>query len=402
MQKLVIIGAGFAGMWAALVAAREVALAQAVVAITLIAPDDHLTVRPRLYEPLTAAMRAPLAPVFAPLGIELRLASASAIDGATRTVDITDSEGAKTTLSYDRLVLAAGSVQRPLPVPGVDQYAQDIDTYRGAARLDAHLARILAAPNVDGNLTFVIVGGGFTGIELATEMRNRLRQHGHAAAAGAARVLLIERQAVIGPDLGAAPRPHIDAALAAGGVEVRLGASVSAIEAHAVLLTDGEKIPCGTVILTTGLAAHPLAAKLGGELDAQGRVMVDAELRVRGAMGIYAAGDVAHAAVDAEHVALMSCQHAIPMGKYAGYNAARDLLGLPLRAYSQPHYVTFLDLGDFGALYTSGWERKTEQVGSEVKALKKMINTQWIYPPRGDRAALLAAADLDAPWPPAV
>jgi NADH dehydrogenase len=289
-----------------------------------------------------------------------------------------------------------------LNVPGVREYGLDVDTYAGAAALSAHLDRVLAAPDSDGRLTFVVIGGGFSGIELAAEMRNHLRQKGADAAAKAARVLLIERESVIGPDLGVQPRPHIEAALAACGVETRLGTSVRAIEANAITLSSGERIACSTVAITTGLGAHPLAATLGAEHDAQGRVAVDACLRVRGAEAIFAAGDVARAQVDDSHVALMSCQHAVPMGKHAGYNAARELLGLPPREYSQPYYVTCLDLGDFGAILTNGWERNIDQVGAETKALKKTINTQWIYPPTGDRQALLTACDIDAPWPPAV
>ena len=116
--------------------------------------------------------------------------------------------------------------------------------------------------------------------------------------------------------------------------------------------------------------------------------------------GGFAGGDCAHARVEDTHWALMSCRHAIPMGKHAGYNAARDLMGLPLQPYRQPDYVTCLDLGDYGALLTSGWSREPLQWGAETKALKQTINTQWIYPPAPDRTLLLAAADLDAPWPP--
>ncbi len=86
MQRMVVIGGGFAGMWAALVAAREVSLNDAPVAITVVAPDDHLTVRPRLYEPVTPAMRAPLRPLFDPLGIALCLATVTTIDTASRNV----------------------------------------------------------------------------------------------------------------------------------------------------------------------------------------------------------------------------------------------------------------------------------------------------------------------------
>ena len=402
MPELVILGAGFAGMWAALVAAREAAMNNAQLAITVVAPDDHLTVRPRLYEPFTPAMRAPLPPLFTPLGINLQLAHATAIDATAHTVQLHAGQGSTQTLSYDRLVFAAGSVQRVLNVPGASEHALNVDTYGGAAALSAHLERVLARPVGAGQLTFVVIGAGFSGIELAAEMRNHLRQKGYPDAAKAARVILIEREAVVGPDLGPQPSPHIDAALAACGVEVRLSTSVSAIEADAVMLSSGERIVCATTVITTGLVAHPLVASLGSEHDGQGRVVVDAALRVRGMQDVFAAGDAARAQVDASHVALMACQHAVPMGKHAGYNAARELLGLSTRDYRQPDYVTILDLGDFGALYTTGWERKLEQVGAEVKALKKTINTQWIYPPTGDRAALLKASDIDAPFPPAV
>ncbi len=402
MQNLVIIGGGFAGMWAALVAAREAATANSELAITVVAPDDHLTVRPRLYEPFTPAMRAPLRPLFTPLGIELRLARATAIDSSARKVQTEDAAGARQSLPYDRLVLAAGSVQRALKVPGAEQHALNVDTYGGAAELSAHLDRVLAAPEREGRLTFVVIGGGFSGIELAAEMRNHLRQKGHEAAAKAARVLLIEREAVVGPDLGPQPRPHIEEALTVSGVETRLGTSVGAITADAVTLSTGERIPCATVVITTGLGAHPLSATVGSEHDTQGRVVVDTALHVVGSDGIFAAGDAARAQVDEQHVALMSCQHAVPMGKHAGYNAARELLGLSVRDYRQPDYVTCLALGDFGAMLTTGWERDIAQLGPDAKALKKTINTQWIYPPTGDRAALLIASDIDAPWPPEI
>ena len=402
MQKLVIIGGGFAGMWAALVAAREAAMANSPLGITVVAPDDHLIVRPRLYEPFTPAMRAPLLPLFAPLGIELLLAHATAIDTSAHTVTIGDTQGASSALPYQRLILAAGSVQRVLNVVGAREYALNVDTYAGAAALSAHLDRVLAGPATADRLTFVVIGGGFSGVELAAEMRHHLRQKGHEDAAKAARVILIERECVIGPDLGPQPRPHIEAALAACGVETRLSTSVTAIEANAVVLSSGERIACATTLITTGLGAHPLAASLVSEHDAQGRVFVDTTLKVRGVQDVFAAGDVARAQVDDDHVALMSCQHAVPMGKHAGYNAARELLGFSTRNYAQPDYVTCLDLGDFGALFTTGWERKVDKVGAEVKAFKQMINTQWIYPPSGDRAALLVAADIDAPWPPSV
>ena len=404
MKHIVIIGGGFAGMWAALTAARELAQNGATARITLVSRDEYLTVRPRLYEVFDEGLRTPLPPVLAPLGIELLLGTAQTIDCTTHTIVVANAgaNGSDTsTLHYDRLVLAAGSEQAPLPVPGVAEFAFDIDTFAAAARFDQHLKRVLSTPDQPGHATFVIVGGGFTGIELAAEMQNRIRTHAGAAVAAAARVIVIERAAVLGPELGDNPRPVFEAALRDAQVEVRVNASVDKIERNAVVLANGERIVAATTVVTAGVRAQPLARQLGGALDHSGRVKVDAHLRVTGVPTVFAAGDIACAQADDSHLALMSCQHAIPMGKHAGYNVAHDVLGTPLRAYAQPTYVTCLDLGDYGALFTVGWERKIDNAGPEVKAFKRMINTQWIYPPSGDRAALLAAADIDAPWPPA-
>jgi NADH dehydrogenase len=108
---------------------------------------------------------------------------------------------------------------------------------------------------------------------------------------------------------------------------------------------------------------------------------------------VFAAGDVAAAMMDDEHVSVMSCQHGRPMGRYAGYNVIGDLLGEPLLTLRIPWYVTILDLGPTGAVYTEGWDRHVVSTGAAAKATKTTINTERIYPPRsGGRAELLAAA----------
>ncbi|SPO61034.1 putative enzyme [Pseudomonas inefficax] len=109
---------------------------------------------------------------------------------------------------------------------------------------------------------------------------------------------------------------------------------------------------------------------------------------------MYATGDTAWAAVDelGNH-ALMTCQHAIPMGRHSGNNAAADLLGLQPVVYRQPKYVTCLDLGEWGATFSEGWERELKLHGQEGKHIKRQINSVWIYPPAADRALALAAAD---------
>jgi NADH dehydrogenase len=142
------------------------------------------------------------------------------------------------------------------------------------------------------------------------------------------------------------------------------------------------------------MRAAPLTAQIPAERDNFGRLLVDRDLRVPSAAGVFATGDAARAACDdLGNYALMSCQHATRMGAFAGNNAAAELLGVPTKRYHQKAYVTCLDLGEAGAIFTRGWDRNVEMVGAEAKKTKQEINTVWIYPPRAERAAALASAD---------
>ncbi|MCY1344933.1 NADH dehydrogenase-like protein [compost metagenome] len=393
-QRILIVGAGFAGLWAALGAARLLELngrPAGAVEIALIAPEALLHMRPRLHEADPAGMTAPLLPLLQAAGVRFVQGRVERIHSADAMVEAVDEAGQRFSLGYDRLVLTSGSRLFRPAVPGLREHAFSIDQLDEAAALDRHLAGLTALPASAARDTVVVVGGGFTGIEIAAELPARLR--GLLGAAGG-RVIVVEQAESIGPDLGAGPRPVIEQALAELGVECRLGAAVTAIDGDGLLTARGERIEAKTVIWTGGMRASPLTEQIPAERDRFGRLAVARDLRVPGVAGLFAAGDVAHAQLD-EHGnhALMSCQHAINMGRYAGYNVAADLLGLPTLAYTQEQYVTCLDLGSWGAVYTEGWAREIKLQGADAKALKRQINTAWIYPPQADRQAALAAAD---------
>ena len=108
---------------------------------------------------------------------------------------------------------------------------------------------------------------------------------------------------------------------------------------------------------------------------------VDDHLRVERVHGLFAAGDVAAARVDDDHLSVMSCQHGGPIGRFAGYNVVSDLLGAPMMPLRIPWYVTVLDLGPAGAVYTEGWDRRVVSSGEVAKATKRLINGDRIYPP---------------------
>ncbi|GLU36467.1 NAD(P)/FAD-dependent oxidoreductase [Pseudomonas sp. NBRC 100443] len=392
-QRILVIGSGFAGMWAALGAARVLDQhGRSDVEVALVAPEPLLHLRPRLHEAAPHAMTTPLLPLFEAAGVRYVQGSVERIHTGERNVEAVNERGERFTLAYDRLVLTAGSRLFRPAIPGLAEHAFSIDQTDEASALDVHLARLADLPPSDARNTVVVAGGGFTGIEIACELPERVRRVlGEDAEI---RVVIVERSHVIGPDLGPGPRPQIEQALDELGVVRFLGAAVNAIDADGLSTTTGERIEAKTVIWTAGMHASPLTAQVPGERDALGRLHVTRDLRVKGVDAVFAAGDVALAQVDdAGNHALMSCQHAMNMGRSAGYNVAADLLGLPTQAYAQPVYVTCLDLGPWGAVYTEGWERQVKLQGAEAKALKRQINTQWIYPPLPSRKAAREAAD---------
>lgn len=374
MAHLVIIGGGFAGVWSA--AGAALAREDADLRITLIAPHEHLVLRPRLYEPEPDLAKVELSRILDPIGVEHLRASVSTIDTGRRVVVAGGAE-----IAYDRLVLAAGSkLLPPDGLPGADRL-HDIDTLDGARRLACHLR------GREG-YSAVVVGAGFVGLEAATALAAR------------GRVLLVDRSEVVGDQLGPGPREEIEAALDKLGVTCRLGTTVSEVGDGYAVLSDGARVEADAVVWSVGLRASELTRQISDELDHLGRVPVDRQLRAL--PEVFAAGDVAAAAFDAEHTVLQACQHATPLGKVAGYNAAADLLGRPLRDFTPGPYVTCLDLGGAGAIFTRGWDRRVVASGADGAAIKKLIN-QAIHPPVDDAGKILAAAGdvyLDLPFFP--
>jgi NADH dehydrogenase len=394
MQRILVLGAGFAGLWSALGAARkldESGIGADRVQVALADRSAWHAIRVRNYEADLTSVRVPLDDVLGPAGVQRIAGEVVDIDVASRLVRLRD---APEPLAYDRLVMALGSrLVRP-PVPGFSDYVFDIDTYDGALRLDAHLASLSARPRSAARDTVLVIGAGLAGIELATELPSRL------AALGSARVILADRRPWIGSDMGEPARAVIDRALSDLGIEARPGVTVASVDAGGATF-DGERIDAATVIWCGGVRAHPLTARFPVALDRAGRLPVDAFLRIEGRRNEFAAGDVAWLTIDGVHASVMSCQHARPMGRFAGYNAACDLLGEPMLPLHIDWYVTVLDLGAWGAVYTEGWDRRVAAQGEAAKRTKHIINCERIYPPRtGDRRAILDAAAPVVQRPP--
>jgi NADH dehydrogenase len=396
MARILVLGAGFAGLWAAIGAARKLDEIGETAEILVVDRNPYHAIRVRNYEAELNDVALPLAGLLDPIGVHHVIAEVSAIDPAGQKVTVS-ANGSREVLSYDRLVLTLGSELVRPAIPGLATYGFDIDTYAAAVCLNDHLAALGSlGPSQDGS-TVVVVGAGFTGIEVATEMPGKLARAGIANA----RVILLDPNPVVGVTLGDSVRPVIDDALSTLGVETRLGVRVSAVAAAGVTLTSGEFIPTRTVVWCAGMAASPLAASLDGERDRYGRLAVDHFMRAGNLRNVFAAGDVAVCKIDGVQSTVMSCQFARPMGRFAGHNVVADLFGRPMLPLNIDWYVTVLDLGAWGALYTTGWDRQVSAVGSAAKATKQLINQNRIYPPRTGRAEdLFAAAAPTVQAPP--
>jgi NADH dehydrogenase len=371
------------------------------VQVTVVNRDGFHNIRVRDYEADLTAVRVPLDDVLVPIGVQRLEGEVTGIDLAAQTVAVTTAAG-KLIRPYDRLVFALGSqVLRP-NVAGLAEYAFDVDTYNGGARLNSHLQSLPRRPESPEVYTVVVVGAGLTGIEAASEMTQKLRAILTRANLNRPfHVILADHSSQVGSDMGESARPVIEEALAALGIEARLGIDVGSVGPAGVTLKSGEEIPAATVVWCAGIRANPLTRLFAVECDRFGRIPVDEFMRVRGMANVFAAGDVAWAMMDDRHVSVMSCQHGRPMGRFAGHNVVADLFGLPMLPLHIPWYVTVLDLGPWGAVYTEGWDRHLVTKGAAAKKTKQLINCQRIYPPlTRNRQEILAAAAPVVQEPP--
>ncbi|MDN4986476.1 NAD(P)/FAD-dependent oxidoreductase [Bradyrhizobium arachidis] len=401
MARIVVLGAGFAGLWAAIGAARmreAIGEAGRDIEIHLIDRNPYHNIRVRNYEVDLSDVALPLAQLLDPVGVTHGIGEVEAIDPARRQIALVTSRGEET-LSYDRLVLALGSeVMRP-DIPGLAEHAFDVDTYAAARRLEEHLTSLGHSAPSPGRSTIVVVGAGFTGIEVAAEMPDRLMR---AGITGSRRIILVDPNRAVGATIGDRARPVIETALSSLEVETRLGVRVVSVEASGVRLSSGEFIAAQTLIWCAGMRASRRAEDFPGARDRLGRLLVDPFMRVADLPGVFAAGDVASSVVDGLHPTVMSCQFARPMGRFAGHNVVADLVGRPMLPLRIDWYVTVLDLGDWGALYTEGWDREVRTTGQAAKATKQTINCKRIYPPlsgRKDDLFAAAAPTVQAPPP---
>jgi NADH dehydrogenase len=354
--RIIVVGAGFAG----LEAARGLSKAAGDAAeIVLINPTNYFLYLPLLPEVAAGTLdprRIAVSLARTLPNVRLVLGSVEHLDLTARTVTYVDAEKQTGVLGYDRLVLAAGSVNKLLPVPGVSEYAHGFRGIPEAVYLRDHITRQIALADTtenqaerDQRATFVVVGAGYTGTEVASQgpLITDVLLSGRPRLAGQkARWLLLDTAERVLPSLDQRLSRAADKVLRHRGVEVMMGVSVKEASAEGVRLSNGDFVPTRSLIWCVGVRPDPLVADLGLPLD-KGRLVVDEYLTVPGHPEVFACGDIA-AVPDLTmpgQVTAMTAQHATRQGKRAARNVAASF-GHGERAPYKHHDLGFVvDLG---------------------------------------------------------
>jgi NADH dehydrogenase len=324
---VVIVGAGFGG----LAVARG--LDKLPVEVTLIDRQNFTTFQPLLYQVATAGLND--ADVAHPVrglfhrqrNLHVRKGDVVDVDWDRRRLLLADER----TVPFDHLVLALGAVATWYGVPGAEEHATPLYTLDDAVRVRNHvISRFEAAdadPEIidDGELNFVVVGGGPTGVETAGALAELFsvvfRRDYPSLPVGRARVVLVEAlDVLLAPFSPASQRAALDT-LRARQVEVRLDETVAEVTADDVRFASGEVLPTRTVVWAAGIRANPLAEKLGLPTTTAGRVKVEPDLSVPGFDRVWAIGDAA-AALDRTGGALPQLA---PVAMQGGTHVARQI-----------------------------------------------------------------------------
>ncbi|MGD9694499.1 MAG: NAD(P)/FAD-dependent oxidoreductase [Thermoleophilia bacterium] len=358
--RVVIIGGGFGGFFTALALERATRRGGPDLDVTVIHDSNAMVYTPFL--PQAAGGTLEPRHVVVPLRPALRrtavlVGAAVAHDAEGRVVTFESSAGDRRDLPYDHLVAAPGSVSRTLPVPGLQEAAIGFKTVAEAIYLRNHAIQQLelAATTDDreqraARLTFVFVGGGYAGVEALAEIEDLLRdakKRYPALAEDRPRFILIEATESIFPEVGSRLSSYSMRELHRRGVEMKLGTTVTDASGGAVTLSGGERIPCQTLVWTTGVRTHPTMAMLGLPTDGRGRAIVDETTAVEGRPGIWALGDSA-AVPDPARPGLPcppTCQHAMRQARVTAANIVAAIEGRAPSRFTYRTLGVFVDLG---------------------------------------------------------
>ena len=345
MHRVVVVGAGFAGLSAAR------ALIGEQVEVTIVDQRNFHTFQPLLYEVATAGLESgdvayPIRVIFGKAdNVAFRMATVTGIDWEHREVALAGTHP----LPFDSIIMASGATAKFFGIPGASDHSFPLYTLTDARRLRDHILRRLedvdAHPEgaeAQGGLTFVVVGGGPTGVEVAGALAELLdvavTHDGFRFDRGVGRIVLVDALDRLLTPFRESAADYAARTLTSRGVELRLGHLVKSVTADAVVLDDGTTIATRTVVWAGGVTAeHTVAGEIDVATGVNGRVVVRPDLTVEGHEGVYAVGDAAAVlwGPDDDRVCPQVAQVAIQSGSHAARQILARLDGKDTRPF---HY----------------------------------------------------------------
>jgi NADH dehydrogenase len=359
-SRIVVVGGGYVGMYTALRLQKKLRPGEAEV--TVIDPQSHMTYQPFL--PEAAAGSIEPRHVVVPLRKVLKrchhlTGRVTGIDHSARVVTVELAAGHVTTLGYDVLVVAPGSVARTLPIPGLADCGIAFKTVGEAIYLRNHVLSRLdsASTTLDPDLrrrllTFLVVGGGYAGIEALAELADMARyatRYYENITPEDLRWVLVEAAGRIMPEVGPTLGRYTVQRLLDAGIEVFLETRVETMAGGHVRLDDGTEFETDTIVWTAGVKPNPMLENTDLPRDARGRVECTTELQVVGQPDVFSAGDCASvpdlSKDDPEARTSPSAQHAVRQAKVLADNVVAHLRREPLRTYRHSYAGSVASLG---------------------------------------------------------
>ena len=358
--RIVIVGGGYVGMYTALRLQRKLGADEA--SVTVIDPQANMTYQPFL--PEAAAGSIEPRHVVVPLRKVLRkchilTGRVTAISRERKEVTVESSTGNVSQLGYDVLIVAPGSVARTLPIPGLAEQGISFKTVAEAIYLRNHVLSRMddASSTIDPELrrkllTFLVVGGGYAGVEALAELADMSRyasRYYENIEATDLRWVLVEAAGRIMPEVSAPMGRYTVKQLLDAGIEVFLDTRVNSMEGGHVVLDDGTEFDTETIVWTAGVKPNPMLANTDLPLDERGRVICSAELQVQGSPEVFSAGDCASvpdlSKDDPEAKTSPSAQHAVRQARQLADNIVDFLRDRPLKPYKHSYAGSVASLG---------------------------------------------------------
>lgn len=348
------------GGWTAIYLARSLrkAIKRGDVELTIVSRDNFHTFHGFIAEMLTGkvsptSITSPNRRLFPPA--RFHNAEIKSVDVSQRTITTSRLlDGKEKVLEYDHLVVALGSIDDLSRYPGIAQHALQLKTFSDNFKARSHLLAMLEMGEVETDpverqrlLTFIVVGGGFGGVEVSTELMDYFRRLARKEYPGIdpdeIRVLLVHSGERILPEL-ATRQPKLigyaEKTIAKGGIEVLTGTRISAATRDEAILSDGTVVQTRTIISSSGTALSPLLDLMPYERDERGRVVTDVNLQVPGTDNVWAAGDCAAVPHPQGGTCPAVAIYGMYGGRQIGRNIERHLQGKPLKPFR------FAGLGD--------------------------------------------------------